>query len=457
MNVEEKESMLTCSSGHTNPRNSVICSDCGLPLIDYRQETDWLLQRLTDKAVHIVPHIDGSFIGVGTTGTQVVVDFFDSYVQENPDISFLNIDSNGSLEIVPKSEAAGIRFHHYNIAVPTTGGTIYSGIGEQAVSQDRQLESYVRSSGIMREDAGQTVFVTGAIGGGTASGVGPSVAHLCKACNPEISIVAVLVAPSSNEADHIHLNAFYGISRMLNQNSQHNADMILLMNFDRLRRVRGIGRFGEELRIEKIVAYQLRLLQLNLQHSGIARMCRISKSMKTQIFVPCLAIGRSMEIFGSIENILESAVAFPLAETERNNVTASYLLLRIPNRLAEDFPEGVVVEEFEKWNKRHIPALASSLVQIVQTDDQSDRVDACVLLGGDGLSGALRDTIEGYRKFKTRLGTSARWDECGLSPQKLQEAEEVMDNYDWSMYQLRVNENGDPSEGEVPDEDPQIL
>jgi hypothetical protein len=144
-----------------------------------------------------------------------------------------------------------------------------------------------------------------------------------------------------------------------------------------------------------------------------------------------------MEIFGNLANVMESAAAYPLAEIDFNNVIASYLLLRIPRHIDEQYPDEVVTEEFEAWNRKYIPNMSSSMVQILRTDERSDRIDVCILLGGANMGEIISDTITGYRRFKSSVTSPNQWEEYGLSEQSITEAEQVLANYDSGMDGLR--------------------
>ncbi len=443
MEKEIRETIL-CPNGHDNAPENMECSKCGLPVIDWEMAMSTLIERLADKSGFAVPHIGGSFIGIGTTGAEITTNLCNFFGEDMSGVSFLTIDSMARSKTDAASEVItrGVRFYHYAIGDTSVGGSIYCGLGEDAASHDDHLESYLHMSGIRSEDTSQTVFITAAGGGGTGSGVGPVMVNLCRLCNQDVSTIATFIIPSSNEADHSHLNAFYGVSRMLTSGGKTNADMLLLLNYDKLRHIRGVGRSGKEFKADEIVSYLLWLFHLNLHHSGIIRMCRLSRGSKIQVFVPCVAIGRSIEIFGNLANILESAAAYPLAEINFKNVMASYLLVKIPRLIADNFPDETVSEEFEKWNKKYIPNMSSSLVQIIHTDERSDRIDVCILLGGANAGEILKDTISGYRRFKASMRDSTQWEEYGLSENDISEAEQVIESYDRFMDELREIKSG---------------
>jgi len=435
----EIQQNLYCPNGHENPLENSVCVECGLPIVEWEKELNSLLGRMDAKIDFVVPHIRGSYLGLGTVGNEIVTNLCNNFGEDMPGVSFLNIDSMKSTRDKTAEEATsrGVRFYQHSIGDTSAGGSIYCGLGERAVMQDDQIESYLHMSGIRNEDTSQTVFVAAAVGGGTGSGAAPTIVNLCRLCNQEVSTIAMIISPSRHEADHSHLNAFYGISKLLTFNGKANADTVLMLNHDKLRHIRGVGRQGKEYKAAEVASYLLKLFQLNLQRSGMVRMCRLNRGTKIQAFVPCVAIGRSMEIFGNLANVMESAAAYPLAEIDFNNVIASYLLIRIPKAIANMYPDEAVSEEFEAWNNRYIPNMSSSLVQILHTDERSDRIDVCIMLGGANAGEIMADTVTGYRRFKASVTNPNQWEEYGLSEQQIREAEQVMENYDRSMEGLR--------------------
>ncbi len=436
---------VTCPNGHDNATESLECSECGLPLISWEMELESLLERLTGKASFVVPHIGGSFVGIGTAGGQIVTNLCNFFGEDMTGVSFLNVDSMASSgsETLNEVSARGVRFYQHEIGDTSIGGSIYCGLGEQSALQDDQLESYLHMSGIRSDDTSQVVFVTTALGGGTGSGIGPTIINLCKLCNRDVSTLVVAITPSASEGNQAHLNAFYGVSRLLVFEKTVNADMVLLLNYDKLRHIRGVGRSGKEFKSDEVVSHLLRLFQLNIYRSGIIRMCRLSKGAKIQTFVPCVAIGRSIEIFGNLANVLESAAAYPLADIDFNSVLSAYLLLRIPRAITDQFPDETVTEEFERWNAKYTPNVRSSLVQVLHTDERSDRIDVCILLGGVNTGEIIKSTVSGYRQFKASISDPAQWEEYGLSDRGISEAEQALQKYDRSMDQLRQSKEAE--------------
>jgi len=438
MSEETAAKALLCPNGHQVPDDLTTCDVCDLPAVDYSSEIEQVFRRLADRTNLMTRPVSGSFIGLGTAGERILQDLYVTHGSMLPDASYLALDSLDKPD--SPSRIHGPRIHYFRIGGGSAEGLTYCGLAEQVAMGDRQLDHHLRRGGIRKTDSRQSIVVIGGIGGGTASGMAAHVMTSCKAINAEASTIALLVTPSGNEADHIHFNALYGISSLLPRDLRPSTDMVWLVNYDKLKRTRGISRSGEELTLEALLSYLMYFLGLGLAETGLRQMIRLSRGVNIQAFVPCLAIGRSMEIFGSLPNVLESAVSFPLAEINMEHVMASYLLLRVPGRLSDEFPDGRVGEEFYAWNKRHVPAVRTSVVQIVRSEERSDRVDACVLLGGDLLARSIGDTQQGFRRFRAYLEESVQWETCGLSQEKILEAERIVSAYDERMRKFRASQ-----------------
>ena len=438
MTEETAAKAILCPNGHHTIDGSTTCDVCSLPVIDCSAEINQVFRRLADRTDLITKPITESFIGLGTGGKRILQDLYVTYGNVLPDNSYLVIDSLDKPDM--SFRTASPLVHYYRIGHGLAEGLTYCGLAEQAAMGDRLLDHHLRRGGIRKADPRQSVVLVGGVGGGTASGTTAHVMTSCRSINPEASMVALLVMPSVNDADNIHFNALYGISNLLYRNSRPNTGMIWLVNYDKLSQTRGIGRSGEELTSEGLLSHLMYFLGLVLAETGLRHMIRLSQGMNIQAFVPCLAIGRSMEIFGSLPNVLESAVIFPLVKVDMEHVMASYLLLRVPGRLSDNFSHGRVAEEFYAWNKRHMPAVRTSIVQVVHSEERSDRVDACVLLGGDLLATSIGDTLQGFRRFRASMEESAQWETCGLSREKVLEAEKVVGDYDKRMQKLLASQ-----------------
>ncbi len=436
------KSIVWCANRHGNPEDSTKCTTCGLPLVNYKWELGLLLERLATKALLLGPRRN-VFMGVGSIGGLIISDFHKSYGESVASGSFLLVDcvEEGEQATPFTGVAKGMLPLVYNI-VGTSGGSIsYGGLAQRIAAGDTGLNDYVRRSGVREADERQAIFLVSALGGGTGSGMVPVIGTRCATQNPEASVISVAIIPSSDEVDHIQFNAYASVSRLLRFNDDTSADMVLIMDYERLRQVRGVGLGGVEMRSEALVVTMLNCLTGDESQSDNqvdpTRIARMSRAMKVQMFVPCLAIGRSMEIFGSLANVLASALAYPLARMDPTTVTISYLFLRVPQRLSRVFHREFVREEFDRWNKGNLPNIRESLFDLAYLDDPSDRIDACILLGGSYVDLALGPAKRGFDRFRNYLNRGGQWESCGVDPTKVEEAAHIISLYDQRLKELR--------------------
>ncbi|OGO39339.1 MAG: hypothetical protein A2147_11125 [Chloroflexi bacterium RBG_16_57_8] len=186
------------------------------------------------------------------------------------------------------------------------------------------------------------------------------------------------------------------------------------------------------------------LLIKTLSSQNTAEIVRINRSMGIMLVVPCVALGRSLEIFGNLRNILESAIAFPVTNVRKEAVLACHLLLSVPNCLAADFPEEKVAEELRAVVKQHLPSVRSTSLSIFHGDEQHDRLDVCLLLGGDSATRALFADDVSLARFHQAMAGQTSWETYGLSEDRVRAAGDVLMHYDFALEKARGTS---PSDG----------
>jgi hypothetical protein len=426
---------LACINGHNNSPDAERCATCGLPLVDYEKEVNLLLERLKARLTSEEYAVEKVFVGAGTTGKKILHSFSTTTLK-TPDIVYLTFDApveKGETE----EKAPAIRTRDYVFYGYPPGGGLYASTGKGVALSDAGLEKFLKEADISQANEHQNIILVAAVGGGTGGGVGPAVIHKAKQINPRAHTFALVVIPARAESDQYHFNAYYGVSSLLRFEDVPSADVIVIISYDELRRVTGVGPDGEEIKLEGMIITLMKMMGLDIGHAKATRLARLSQGLGIQAYVPCLGVGRSMEIFGSLTNILESAFLLPMAPIEKANVMVAYLLIRIPNRLADILKDNVVNEEFDNWAKAKFPNLKSSICLITRLEEQSDRVSVCILLGGDSLDNALQHTRRGYQKFCEYLVKSGQMERIGLDSAVLEDIAGNIENYNKNLERWR--------------------
>lgn len=427
--------VLSCARGHENVPDVEKCLTCGLPLVDYNEEVDLLFKRFKGRLSTFRFGVEKIFIGVGTAGKNILHEFAHT-TPKTAGVSYLSVDAPEEKDAA-KGKVPYIPGRDYVLKGYPLGGGLYASIGRQVALKDGGLPDFLKKAGISQADEHQNIIVVAGMGGGTGSGVGPFVIYTVKETNPRAHTFALAVSPSRAETDQYHFNAYSGISSLLHFEDKPNADVIVILNYDELQRVTGVGPSGDEIKGEGLILALLRMLGLDIGHAGATRLARLSQDLGIQAYVPCLGMGRSMEIFGSLSNILESASLLPMGPIDKASVMAAYLLIRISDRLSDMLPDRVVNELFDKWAKTNFPQLKASLCLITRLEELSDRVDVCILLGGDSLDNTLGETKKGYQRFWAYLQKAGQLGKIGLDTPTLETISGNIEHYNNNLLRWR--------------------
>lgn len=441
--------VISCPNNHRNPEGSTWCGICGLPIIDYDRELELLLRALAEEERHIRFAKQNVFLGIGDQGCKLVHDFYRSWGKSLKSSEFLMIESSSegqqftdlrtqlpsNQEYTPPS----LSLHLLPMSVSRQVG--YYGLGEHLASNDPTLDDRLLRSGIRASTKKQTIFLFSALGGGTGSGASPYTLQQANALNPHCRSLVIAMMPAADEPDSAHFNAFCSLSRFIKADQGPLADMILLVDHDRLMKVRGVGNMGEEIAGESLLSYMVGILvgaiaDRNSSQVDPGYLAKMSRSMGIHAFVPCMAVGRSMEIFGGLANILESALSSPLAQVDKESVMLSHLLVQVPERLAASLQAETINAELNKWNKDNFPRLKGSVLQLSHSSSRADRIDLCLLLGGTRLAITARRAKEGFERFKAIAKGKAWEQEFGVTSKSVPEAQEAVNWYDTMLDEM---------------------
>ncbi len=431
-----------CPDGHENPLDSSICRTCHLPILDYDAELAHFLRALAAEERHLSFSRSTVFIGVGHQGCELVREMHGSWSEALTDSEFLIIDSSangresGAEPIdAPAAHHRLPRLSRHVLPEAPNRQVGYFGLGEQLAVADPHLDDLLLRSGIRPASNSQTVVVVSDLGGGTGSGAAPNIIQRAKALNPHSRSLVVAMMPSADEPDSAHFNAFCSLSRLLSAEAEPLADIILLADNGRLGGIRGIGASGEELAGEALLTCLLATLAGAGAGAGPTEadpsyLARMSSSMGIQAFVPCLAVGRSLEIFGTLEMILDSALASSLAPVDPASVMLSYILVQVPGRMAASLHEKTLRAQLNRWNRERFPRLKGSALQLSQSGGTSDRVDIYMMLGGTKIAVTANAAEKGFQRFKSVVSRQSWEQEFGVTSATILEIENVVSSYD---------------------------
>ncbi len=416
--------IVLCPRQHENLGGLSHCKACGLPLLDLPAEFESLAASLVSRAGMGRPSPRTVLIGLGTSGAGLVELARAAHAGPMSSYSYVAIDAkaadleNGAADVLRLSLGG---------SVPNAG--TFCGIGQAIVKGDPLLVPVLRKAGFNRSNSEQTALVISALGGGIGSSASV-IAEKCRQLNPDCHTLVLVIVPGTGESFHNRLNAYYGLSRLLDNSTR--ADLVVAVHFDRMKKIKGVCPSADELKTEGLLAALSHLMINNLSLQSISEVVRINRSMGVTLLVPCLALGRSLEIFGNLGNILQSAISLPANHIAKQAVLVCHLLLRVPESRAAGFSEEVVTEELGALIRRELPCVRGTSLSITYSTEQHDRVDACLLLGGDSAMTALFANGDAAA-FEEELRGQVSWETYGLKETDMQNARSILAAYDQGL------------------------
>ncbi len=414
--------MAVCPNRHENSDTLVVCAKCGLPLVNVEERFRVLTRAMADRSALARPKASVVIAGVGPFGASVVSSLRKRAVQQ-PSGEYVLVDVSTSGHV-----SRGDSEPLFSLQIGNGGSAVSSFCGqcEKVAQSEASLSFLIGNAGIREKDENQAMVAVLSLGEGAGSGIAPVFFERSYALNAAASSFAVATLPAVGDSLHNYINAYYGVSRLLSLQQNRGVDSLILLQHDRLKKARGVGPVGEELKMESFLEGLLSLLAITMSPPRAAKFAGLSRWLRTPLLVPCLALGHSLEIFGSLRHILQSSIAYPLCEISPDDVVVSDILLRIPRQLADSLTEAMLSEEISSFNRRYFPNLKASLFEAAYLDQAHDRIDACVLLGSAKATAPISYVKRTYEEFRKSISSPEQWRAYGLDEASVEAAERTM-------------------------------
>ena len=217
-------------------------------------------------------------------------------------------------------------------------------------------------------------IVVASIGDGVGSSLFPVLCSQLRMLN--INPVALAVLPSKVQPPDVHFNAFSSMGLSIST----GFTPVLLIDRDNLENYVGVNRKGAKIKGNMLVNY---LLELLLEKRTLCQeISEFSRSFNVNIFTALLTTGASFRIYGSIENMLNTALLQPLLKFDLSSVSLLYVLLRIPSHLKIKLPREKIDLSIANWVKDKVNLKSIYFSDPIYIEDTSDRIDVIMFVGG---------------------------------------------------------------------------
>jgi hypothetical protein len=191
-----------------------------------------------------------------------------------------------------------------------------------------------------------------------------------------INSVALAVLPSKLQSSDVHFNAFSSMGICASKDFAP----VLLVDRDKLESYVGVDRKGSIIRGNMVVNYILELMLA--KETLVQELSELSGSFNVKIYTVLLATGASLKIYGSLENILTTALFRPLLTFDLSNASILYVLLRVPLQLKDKLPRGKIELAIANWFEKRASFKSIYVSDPIYVKDDSDRIDLVMFVGG---------------------------------------------------------------------------
>ena len=217
-------------------------------------------------------------------------------------------------------------------------------------------------------------IVVASLGDGVGSSLFPVLCSQLRMLN--INPVALAVLPSKVQPPDAHFNAFSSMGLSIST----GFTPVLLIDRDSLENYVGVNRKGAKIEGNMLINY---LLELLLEKRTLGKeISEFSRSFNVNIFTALLTTGASFRIYGSIENMLNTALLKPLLKFDLSSVSILYVLLHIPSHLKIKLPREKIELSIANWFKDKVNLKSIYFSDPIYIEDTSDRIDVVMFVGG---------------------------------------------------------------------------
>jgi len=212
--------------------------------------------------------------------------------------------------------------------------------------------------------------------------------------------VALAILPSEYQLPDAHFNAVPALVKISDKDYLPR----VLIDKDCLESYVGVDRKGRILRGNKVFHYIVELMLS--KDTFIHELVDLSKVFGVNTYTVLLVSGASLDIYGSLENMLELTLYRPLLNFDLSSCKVCFALLRLPSRLAERIPKETVERTISKWFEGKAALKSLEISEPVYVDENNDRVDIIVFVGGFDKSNKLNVMLKRIKEIKSQMISS---------------------------------------------------
>ena len=225
------------------------------------------------------------------------------------------------------------------------------------------------------------VLTVSSLWDGIGSALSPALISKFKEWN--MSAVTLALCPSRLQPSAAHFNT---LSSVINCLATESA-VLILVDRDQLNKYVGVDRAGSVI-VGNTVLNSIVQMML-AKESFVKEFSETSRSFGVKVFAILAAMGASLKVYGSLENILSSTTIRPLQAFDVPGASILYALVRLPNLLRDEFSREKIELIIADWFKNRAALKSVYVAEPLYAEDLTDRIDLLLFVGGFSLTGTL--------------------------------------------------------------------
>jgi hypothetical protein len=235
---------------------------------------------------------------------------------------------------------------------------------------------------------------------GIGSGLLPALISQFKEWNKDA--VAFGVLPSQMQVSDVHFNAFSSVGLCASQGFAS----LLLLDRDQLESYVGVDRSGSVLKGNDFFNYLLELV--SAKETFVQEFSELSRAFDVRMYTVLSAAGASFSMYGSLKNILDSAMSTPLLKCDLSTASVLYVLLRLPLQLKDKLSRGKIELEIANWFKEKATLQSIFISEPIYVEDGNDRIDLVMFVGGFDVTkmfASMEKKVRAIKSFVVKKGS----------------------------------------------------
>jgi hypothetical protein len=260
-------------------------------------------------------------------------------------------------------------------------------------------------------------LVVSSLWDGVGSACLPTLIYQLKKWN--IDSVALALLPSKVQTSDAHFNAFSSVGILASE----DFTTVVLIDRDQLESYVGVDRNGSVMKGNVAINYILETMLA--KETLVQELSELSRSFNIKMYTVLSATGASLEIYDSLENILNTTLLQPFLKFDLSSASVLYVVVRLPIQLKDKFSRGKIELEIGNWLKDKASLQSIFVSEPIYAEDVNDRIDVVMFVGGF-------DTSELFTRLKkkTRLIRDRAIKQGLIKEKEWQSIFKIMENFE---------------------------